>query len=311
LLACWISGLRSFVTMAGQGSAIQTALSLKRVFGFNKDIVGGVQDLTDQNRKAIFYVSGHTGVIFDYESRSQRLLQGHGNAISCAAVSKDKQWIVTADAGEDSMCVVWNSYTGTPVKTIFSPHKGGVGAVDISSDALYVVTLSHNSSGTKTVGGDDGESYQEPIDPQELSIWEWTVPGDSPLHSAVISSADEQDCVRFHTDDAKQLVTNGSSRVVFWSWDEGSLKFFAPPISSKDFQQPVGRFTQTVYLPDSSRAVTGTVDGDIVLWDQVYVADQSVRTTEKRAAKIIRLHNSAINYLIVYDKFVVSGGADG
>jgi hypothetical protein len=30
---------------------------------------------------------------------------------------------------------------GSPIKTIFSPHAYGVAAIDISADALYIVTL--------------------------------------------------------------------------------------------------------------------------------------------------------------------------
>lgn len=42
------------------------------------------------------------------------------NPITCCAVSDDKRWIATADAGPDSMIVIWDSATGTPIKTIFN-----------------------------------------------------------------------------------------------------------------------------------------------------------------------------------------------
>ena len=98
------------------------ALSLEWAFGFNKDIRGGVFNLSDDSRNAIFYVSAHSGVIYDYVNRKQRLLQGHCNPITCCCVSEDKRWIATADAGPDSMIVVWDSLSGTPIKTIFNPH---------------------------------------------------------------------------------------------------------------------------------------------------------------------------------------------
>jgi hypothetical protein len=37
------------------------------------------------------------------------------NPITAVCVSKDKRWIATADSGEDSMIVVWDSSTATPV----------------------------------------------------------------------------------------------------------------------------------------------------------------------------------------------------
>jgi WD40 repeat protein len=90
----------------------------------------------------MFYVAAHSGVIYDYENRTQLILQGHCNYISCCAVSRDKRWIVTSDVGEDSILVVWDALSGAPVKTLFQPHRRGAVALDISSDALYIATLS-------------------------------------------------------------------------------------------------------------------------------------------------------------------------
>jgi len=79
----------------------RNALNLRWTFGFNRECEAGtLVDLTSEGRQAVFYSVGHTGVIFDYELRRQRLLQGHTNTISCAAASDDKKWLVTGDAGE-------------------------------------------------------------------------------------------------------------------------------------------------------------------------------------------------------------------
>jgi WD40 repeat protein len=89
----------------------------------------------------MFYVSSHSGVVYDYENRTQLILQGHCNQISCSTVSKDKRWIVTADVGDDNILVVWDSLSGAPVKTIFTPHKTGTICLDISDDALFIATI--------------------------------------------------------------------------------------------------------------------------------------------------------------------------
>ena len=52
---------------------------------------------------------------------------------------------MTADSGPDSMLVVWDSISGTPVKTFFNPHPNGVKTMDISPDAMYIATLSNSS----------------------------------------------------------------------------------------------------------------------------------------------------------------------
>ena len=87
-------------------------------------------------------MSGHTGVIYDFQNRRQRLLQGHCNPITSCCTSEDKRWIATADSGPDSMIVVWDSLSGTPIKTIFNPAPNGVVAMDISPDAMFLATLS-------------------------------------------------------------------------------------------------------------------------------------------------------------------------
>ncbi len=119
-----------------------SALKVNWTFGFSKNVTNGVHSLTTPNRNAIFYISSHSGVIYDFENRTQMILQGHCNPISCCAVSEDKRWIVTADTGDDSILVVWDSYSGAPVKTIFAPHAYGIRGLDITSDSLYVATLS-------------------------------------------------------------------------------------------------------------------------------------------------------------------------
>ncbi|KFG39852.1 coiled-coil protein, partial [Toxoplasma gondii RUB] len=103
------------------------ALSLTWSYGFDKDLVGGVQSLGEggSERKSIFFVSGTTGVIFTHDgegNKTQTLLQGHVNAITGVVISTDKKRIVTADKGKDSLLVVWDSETATPVKTIYRPH---------------------------------------------------------------------------------------------------------------------------------------------------------------------------------------------
>lgn len=139
------------------------------MLGFNKDIDQGVHNLTIHqngikrnvrnlrfsNFQEIFYTTAHTGVIFDYVTKQQKLLQGHCNLITAASCSDDKRWIVTADCGDDSMLVVWDSLSGTPVRTYLNPHPNGVKTIDISMDNNYIVTLGNDK-------------------PQTISLWDWT-----------------------------------------------------------------------------------------------------------------------------------------
>ena len=55
------------------------ALNLKWVLGYNKEIDQGVHNLTTDQRTEIFYSAAHSGVLYDYHSKTQKLLQGHCN----------------------------------------------------------------------------------------------------------------------------------------------------------------------------------------------------------------------------------------
>lgn len=108
--------------------------------------------------------------------------QGHCNPITAVAVSNNKKWVVTADAGPDSMMVVWDTASGTPIKSIFNPHTNGVLGIDMSPDALFIVTL---SAPTLLTNGNS--------EPQTISLWEWTHPErEDALFTSVIEEPDLQ-----------------------------------------------------------------------------------------------------------------------
>ena len=143
-----------------------TPLKLHWTFGFSRDVAYGVHSLCDgcDNCSALFYPSSNTGVIYDYSKRSQNLLQGHCNPISCVALSDDKKLIVSADAGTDSLLVVWTTDSGTPIKTVLNPHPHGIVGVDLSSDGRFLGALSAHSDVKCT-------------SPQQILIWDVANPG--------------------------------------------------------------------------------------------------------------------------------------
>lgn len=236
-------------------------------------------------------------MIYDAVNKTQKLLQGHANTISCCCVSADKRWIVTADVGPDPMLVVWDAYTALAVKTISRPHAAGVQAMDISGDGKQIVTLGRDSAG--------GEA-------QAISIWLWMHEGESPAMSAESAVGDFQLAVRFAPDDPSQLISNGKRRVVFWEVDADGLQFYSPPVNQRDFKQPVGDFTVSHVLPGTSRAISATSDGDVVLWEQVTDAAGGESSSDRRALKVVRMHpDASLNYIAVLDEFIVTAASDG
>eukprot|EP01041_Mallomonas_annulata_P010368 gene10368-21631_t len=274
------------------------ALSIHWTFGFSKNLVCGVHSLSASDRNAIFYLSSHSGVVYDFEHRTQMILQGHCNSICCCAVSKDKRWIVTADTGDDSILVVWDSMSGAPVKTLFNPHKKGIISLDISDDALYICALGTPDSSTR----------------QEVAIWAWTREIDQPLLRKSILSEELQYLVRFDPQKQSEFSTTGPKTVCFWNWEEFHLEGYTGKVSKTDFGHYSGKFTSTLYLSGTETALTSTDEGFVVVWETQYAtvllddpADRLMRT----ASKVIRLVECGISMMSVINGYVVVGCADG
>ena len=88
------------------------------------------------------------------------------------AGSANRQWIATSDAGPDGILIVWDTRTRVPVRSFFADQAragppisteayqslqlpGGVAAVDLSHDAMFLATLSAG-------------------DTQAVALWDWT-----------------------------------------------------------------------------------------------------------------------------------------
>ena len=268
----------------------------------------------------IFYTSAHTGVIYDYVSKTQKLLQGHCNQITATACSDNKRWVVTADKGDDSMLVVWDSLSGTPVRTFQNPHPGGVETMDLSADNQYIVTL----------GADT---------PQTILLWDWTnEKEEGPICSMQFVYGDvygKQFWVKFNPDDPYELCSNGKNRVVFYHWEPGNSKFtlYSPRAEQKDFstnnssdQKANSSLTKTVFLSgagngaqESSQAVTGTTAGEIYVWDRTLIVEGIGNNQEKRLIKVVQFNTLggpqgyiSINTLLTVDnQYLVVGNSDG
>ncbi|OMJ77112.1 hypothetical protein SteCoe_23386 [Stentor coeruleus] len=288
------------------------AMNLKWVIGFNKDINNGVHNLTSDERTEIFYTSAHTGVIYNYETREQKLLQGHCNKISCCAVSSDKRFIVTADLGDDALMVVWDSMTATPLKTIFNPHGKGVYRMDISQNGNYICTLSD------TV-------------PQEITIWDWSKDinddDDAIVVSGEVPNPDQKHySIRFRTfteyersemdiDSSKlEIATNSSKAVLFWKWNEQerTLNYDDNEKELKSFlRYAIDAFTQTVFIPGTTQAVTGTKKGQIIVWDMSFIMEADSSPEQRKPMKLVALVNHEATFLTTQGPYLVVGSSEG
>lgn len=187
---------------------------------------------------------------------------------------------------------MWDAQTASPVKIINQPYDNGIAAMDMSSDAMFLVTLSAGS-------------------PQQVAIWEWTVATQEPAIIADVGDHEYQHCVRFNPVDVRDIVSNGTKEAIFWNWTEEALTPFHPPKGIRKLKKNVGALTQTVFIPYTTKAVTATVSGNVVLWD--YPVSELVQSSGRDAVKILKLVNrTGINLMdTVLDRYVVCGCMDG
>lgn len=264
-----------------------TSLNMCWAFGVNKHVP--VHNLSSGGRKMALFVCAHVGVMFDWEGNKQELLQGHCNVISCTCVSEDRRWIATADRGTESMVIIWDSFTTIPVQTIFEAHPDGCAAIAMSPDAKYIATISYNL-------------------PQTVSVWDWTNNGETPICSATLDgNFGKQTYITFNPEDSSELVSNSESQVVFYSWNENTLEYVAPPLTDKDFNRSVGQYSQSIFQLQSPRALTATSCGNIVVWEHV----GGDLPCNRKAFKIVKLQEKALTVLTTADKYIVTGDVAG
>jgi WD40 repeat protein len=228
-----------------QADSNSHVLNLKWTLGFNYSLVNGAINLTrskseyqgesDKTISEIFYVVGHTGVIYDYVKKSQRLLQGHCNAITSVAYSHAKRIIITADKGPNSLLVVWDVNTGTPRKCIFDPHPHGVECLDVSEDGRIIITLSREEPEARADGKrDHNPKYYS----QTVSVWDWELEEDPCVSSGVIEPDSPGECISYQKyvqinyKKPDEFATTGKNKVYFWKMEvDGVCSYYSPQTS--------------------------------------------------------------------------------
>ena len=136
---------------------------------------------------------------------------------------------MTADAGAESIIVVWDSIAGVPMKTITSTHSRGIISIDVSSDALYIAALTGFALDT----------------PQEVCVFEWSrEDSNEPLLREQTLTSDAQHTVKFNVAHHSELNTTGNRSVCFWNWDLLRLEGYVashPPNIRANFTCEFGR----------------------------------------------------------------------
>ncbi|OLP75861.1 Protein N-lysine methyltransferase METTL21A, partial [Symbiodinium microadriaticum] len=145
-----------------------------------------------------------------------------------------------------------------------------------SGAVTVAAALTGPDSTSRTEHGKSQKETGESQDYQTISVWDWPSDNDGPVCTAAVGTQDVQTCVLFNAWDTHEIATNGKRRVFFWTWDvEQPFQFYSPALAPRDFKQ-----RQTIFLPESTQAATGTIDGDVVIWDLSLIARVVIGTAD-------------------------------
>jgi len=124
----------------------------------------------------------------------------------------------------------------------------------------------------------------------------------------------------FNPDNPTEFVAMNKKHLVFCQWEEGDPEFqyYVPKAPDSDFSgkdRARAFYTKTVFIPGTDSAVTGTVCGDILVWDKSLLIEGIGEQHEKRLIKVVTLNHdkvhSAINILNFHDDYLVVGNENG
>ncbi|XP_072921672.1 cilia- and flagella-associated protein 251 isoform X2 [Hemitrygon akajei] len=271
----------------------KNSLNLIWSFGINSNTP--VHALHIDNRRLILYASSHTAVMNNFSITKQHLLQGHSKPVTCIAVCGNRRWVATADKSPESLVIVWDTFSGIPVQTLFDCHpEGGIEALAMSDDAKYLATV-----GTGSV--------------QRVSIWDWSSESKEPLCSVDLSPAfGPQTFIIFNPEDNTELLSNNKTEVVFYRWKKNQLEFASPVLTDETFDKVVGLYSQSVFHLVPSQVLTATSAGNLVIWATVGATQfDTVKLYKKRPFKLMNLQNDSITVVTVTDRYIVTCDVKG
>lgn len=290
------------------------ALNLKYSIGFTSNKIGMIQNLTLGNKKEVFLPAAHTGVIYDYETGEQKLLQGHCNEITaCCSVYDEqnkKRWLVTADSGKNSMIVIWDCDTGSNFKTIFKIPTDEIVSMDISKNCNFIATLANKK---KEYVNEKGETVKEVIS-QKITLWEWKYKTEQIFISDFFDHDGEIfNLLRFNPNSELgeiELIIQGPSKILFWNINPMNPEACRPyfPIKSKGDKRVVKDNKEKNEKEKQDKETNTNTNTNIkeIKKEEKYSKFNKVKEIEYTQSTFLNGHSMAITattagYVIVWD----------
>ncbi|KAF5297677.1 hypothetical protein FQA39_LY12008 [Lamprigera yunnana] len=269
--------------------------TLRWAFGINTSV--DVLNLTTKWKSVIFYSCTHTGVLYDYVTNTMNFLQGHKNCISSISTDETGRWLVTADKGEDSTIIIWDSIELMPINTIFNAHPdNGSAACAISPNAKYLISVENN------------------VKPN-VNFWLWTNGNDTPNDSYMVTSnfgTPRRIC--FNSDIQEHIWIAFEKQVIFMEWDPILQKLLSPVLPAVRHAKKWGFINDCTYLEKCHQCVACTTEGVILVFGSSYYTKdyhEDQLLNDKIYVKAIKISNNSIMCIKSVEGLIVTGDALG
>lgn len=268
-------------------SAPTESLELEWVYGYQGQSCRNNIGISANGQ--IVYHAAAVGIIMDANATKQSYHIGHGDDITCLALSHNHSVVATGECGKLPALRIWSPADGQLLSQAKDFHKRAICQAAFSADDSEIIT----------VGGDDDHSiaiYSSPSGAWTDIILVKSSKGDKNpcLFAAAIPTG------------PFSFVTGGVKHILFWPKASSSAK-----LRSKK-----GRFGSRGGDPQplpcaigilcgdgtESSVVTGTGSGALLLW-----------ANEKCKSSVADAHNGGVHALCADGKgaYVVSGGKEG
>uniref|UniRef100_A0A2K5EQR4 Cilia- and flagella-associated protein 251 n=1 Tax=Aotus nancymaae TaxID=37293 RepID=A0A2K5EQR4_AOTNA len=271
-------------------------LTLTWSFGWNSSLP--VYYIREEKQRVLLYVCAHTAIIYNVFRNHQYHLQGHANIISCICISEDRRWIATADKGPDCLVIIWDSFTGIPVHTIFDscPEGNGIRAMAMAHDAKYLATIS------------DAEV-------QKVCIWKWTLAVETPACTLELPKEyGFQNYLTFNPTNNKELVSNSKTQAIYYAWVSRNILICFKCGYKYTFNKLVGKFSQSIFHLNLTQILSATMEGKLVVWDihrPLSSASTFLGFPYIKPCKLVHLQKESITVLTTIDSYIVTGDIKG
>ncbi|TPX43498.1 hypothetical protein SeMB42_g04690 [Synchytrium endobioticum] len=226
-------------------------LDLQQIIGFCGSVPGGLIKHPDGIH--LLYPLGSTVVVTTSSTSStngggrqpkQEFLQGHTNAISCLAVSKDGKLIASGQVthmGFQADIIIWDFETRRLLRRL-ALHKVKVQALAFSFSAKFLASL----------GGEDDNS---------VIVWDLTSGSAICGAAAAKDSSGTATCLAYLNNDERVFVTGGAGSIRVWELSELERK-----VRAQDCQTgQIKRIVKCLAVDENDEFVyCGTTTGDLM-----------------------------------------------